>query len=321
MAQKRIIAVVGATGAQGGGLVRAIAADRRSDFIARAVTRHPDSEKARAVAELGTEVVQADLDDQASLERAFAGAYGVYCVTNFWEHFSAEKEIAQTTKMAHAAKAARAKHVIWSTLEDTRQWVPLADERMPTLQGRWKVPHFDGKGDADRIFADLDLPTTLLRTSFYWDNLIHFGMGPQPHDGHYAITFPLGHKRLAGIAVEDIGKAAYGIFNAESMYVGETIGIMGEALTGAQMAAQLSRALNVEIAYSNVSPDTYRSLGFPGADDLGNMFQVNRDFEAEYLANRDAALARKLNPELQTFHDWLERNADSIPIQATAATV
>lgn len=321
MAHRKVIAVVGATGAQGGGLVRAIGADPSSEFAARAITRDPNSEKARAAAELGAEVVHADLDDSASLERAFAGAYGVYCVTNFWEHFSPEKEIAQAANMAHAANAARVEHVIWSTLEDMRQWVPLEDERMPTLHGKWKVPHFDGKGEADAIFSELDLPTTWLRTSFYWDNLIHFGMGPQPRNGHYAITFPLGHKRLAGIAVEDIGKTAYGIFKAGSRYIGQTVGIMGEALTGAQMAAQLSEALNVEIIYNAVSPDAYRSFGFPGADDLGNMFQVNHDFEAEYLANRDPALARMLNPELQSFHEWAARNATSIPIQPPAVTV
>lgn len=320
MAQTRTIAVVGATGAQGGALVRAIAADPSGAFTARAITRDPDSDKARALAELGAEVVRADLDYPASLERAFAGAHGVYCVTNFWEHFSPEKEITQATNMARAAKAAGAEHVIWSTLEDMRQWVPLTDARMPTLQGRWKVPHFDGKGEADRVFGELELPTTWLRTSFYWDNLIHFGMGPQPYDGHYAITFPLADKRLPGIAAEDIGKAAYGIFKAGSRYIGETIGIMGEALTGAQMAAQLSRALAVEVVYNDVSADTYRSFGFPGADDLGNMFQVKRDFEAEYLANRDVALARTLNPELQTFAAWLERNAGEIPLQATAQT-
>lgn len=314
MASPKLIAVVGATGGQGGSLIRGIASDPGGDFAARAITRDPSSEKARAVAEFA-EVAQADLDDQASLERAFAGAHGVYCVTNFWEHFSPEKEIAQATNMARAAKAAGVKHIIWSTLEDMRQWVPLDDDRMPTLQGTWKVPHFDGKGQADAIFAEFDLPTTWLRTSFYWDNLIHFGMGPQKHNDHYAITFPLGEKRLAGIAVEDIGKAAYGIFKGDERYIGETIGIMGEALTGAEMAAQLSEALNVEITYNAVSPDAYRSFGFPGADDLGNMFQVKHDFEAEYLANRDVALARKLNPELQTFREWLKHNGAQIPLQ------
>jgi uncharacterized protein YbjT (DUF2867 family) len=315
MQTRKTIAIVGATGAQGGNLLRAIAADGDRQFTARAITRDPSSEKARALAELGVEVVHADLDDPASLERAFAGAYGAYCVTNFWEHFSPEREIVQATNMATAAKAVGTNHVIWSTLEDMRQWVPLDDPRVPTLKGNWKVPHFDGKGQADAVFADLDLPTTWMRTSFYWENLIHFGMGPQREDDHYTITFPLGDRSLAGIAVEDIGKAALGIFKAGDRHIGQTLGIMGEALTGKEMASQLSDALDKKIIYNAVTPDTYRAFGFPGAEDLGNMFQIKRDFEAEYLANRDIALTRELNPELKTFQDWLKRYAKDIPLE------
>jgi uncharacterized protein YbjT (DUF2867 family) len=87
MTGKKIIAVVGATGAQGGGLARAILADPGGGFAARALTRDPSSENATALAALGAEVVRADLDDQASVRAAFQGAYGAYCVTNFWEHF------------------------------------------------------------------------------------------------------------------------------------------------------------------------------------------------------------------------------------------
>lgn len=315
MNNKKVIAVTGATGAQGGGLVRAITADPAGGFTARAVTRDPDSAKARALAGLGAELVQADLDDQASLARAFDGAYGAYCVTNFWEHFSPDKEIAQARNLAGAARTAGVGHVIWSTLEDTRQWVPLEDDRVPTLSGQWKVPHFDGKGVADAVFAAAGVPTTWLRTSFYWDNFIYFGMGPrQDGTGGYVITFPLGDRRLPAIAAEDIGRCAYGIFRAGEEYVGQTVGIMGEALTGTEMARALSGALGVDVRYDAVPADTYRSFGFPGAEDLGNMFQINRDFEAECLAHRDRALARKLNPGLQTFRDWLDRNASNIPI-------
>jgi uncharacterized protein YbjT (DUF2867 family) len=179
MSDKKIIAVVGATGAQGGGLVRAIASDPSGGFIARAITRDADSAKARELAALGAEVVAADVDDAASMERAFAGAHGAYCVTFFWAHFSVEREMAGARNMAQAARSAGLKHVIWSTLEDTRRWVPLSDERMPTLQGKYKVPHFDGKGEADGYFRELGVPTTFLLTSFYWDNFVHFGMGPK----------------------------------------------------------------------------------------------------------------------------------------------
>src|ERR671914_468939 len=174
MPEKKIIAVVGATGAQGGGLVRAILADRSGTFAARAITRNPDSDKAQALRNAGAEVVQGDTDDQASIERAFEGAYGAFCVTNFWEHFSPERELAQARNMAQAAKNAGIQHAIWSTLEDTRKWVPLESDQLPTLHGKYKVPHFDAKGEADQFFRDLGVPTTFLLTAFYWENLIYF---------------------------------------------------------------------------------------------------------------------------------------------------
>jgi len=316
MSEKKVIAVVGATGAQGGGLVRAIAADDSSEFAARAITRDPGSEKGQALAALRVEVVQADLDDRASLERAFAGAHGVFGVTNFWEHFSPDKEIEQAGNIAEAAQAAGAKHVIWSTLEDVREWVPLDDDRMPTLNERWKVPHFDGKGEADKEFTGRGLPVTLLRTSFYWENMIYFGMGPQRgEDGVLAITFPLGDSRLASMAAEDIGKTAYAIFRAGDEYIGKTVSIAGEHVTGAGMAASLSKALGEEVRYNAVTPDAYRGFGFPGADDLGNMFQMNAEFEAECCGPRDLEATRRLNPELKDFDMWLAENKSRIPVE------
>ncbi len=316
MAEKKLIAVVGATGAQGGGLVRAIMSDKSGGFAARALTRKVDSDKAKELAWLGAEVVAADLDDVESLKRAFAGAYGAFCVTNFWEHFSPEKEFAQAKAMAQAAKQAGLKHVIWSTLEDTRKWVPLSDTRMPTLMGKYKVPHFDAKGEADQVFSELGVPTTFLLTSFYWDNLIHFGMGPKKGpEGKLLFTLPMDDKKLPGIAAEDIGKCALGIFKNGREFIGKTVGIAGEHLTGTQMAAALTKALGQEVRYNAVSPEVYRGFGFPGADDIGNMFQFKRDFESYFCGARNPAVARSLNPALQTFDTWLARNTSRIPLE------
>ncbi|HLB73264.1 MAG TPA: NmrA/HSCARG family protein [Sedimentisphaerales bacterium] len=316
MAEKKIIAVVGATGAQGGGLVRAILSDVSTGFTARALTRDVNSDKAKALAKLGAEVVAADVDDLESLKRAFKGAYGVYCVTFFWAHFSPEKEVAEANAMAKAAKHAGIEHVIWSTLEDTRKWVPLSDSRMPTLMGKYKVPHYDAKGEANQVFIELGLPTTFLLTSFYWDNLIYFGMGPKKGpDGKLAITLPMGDKKLPGMAAEDIGKCAYGIFKKGREFIGKTVGIAGEHLTGAQMAAALTKALGQEVRYNDVPPEVYRSFGFPGAEDLGNMFQFTRDFEQVYCGARNLDVARALNPSLQTFDRWLAQNKNRIPLE------
>jgi uncharacterized protein YbjT (DUF2867 family) len=317
MADKKIIAVLGATGSQGGSLVRAILSDPNGGFVARAITRDVNSDKARELAKLGAEVVAADVDDAKSLEGAFQGAYGVYCVTFYWAHFSPEKELAQATAMAHAAKRAGNEHVIWSSLEDTRKWVPLSDNRMPTLMGKYKVPHFDAKGEADQVFSGLGLPVTILLPSFYWDNFINFGMGPKRGpDGKLAITLPMGGKKLAGIAAEDIGKCALGIFKTGHEYVGKKVGIAGEHLTGAQIAAAFTKALGQSVHYNDVPPDVYRGFGFPGAEDLGNMFQFFRDFEEYFCGARNIETSRALNPSLRTFEAWLEENKNRIPLEA-----
>jgi uncharacterized protein YbjT (DUF2867 family) len=312
----KIIAVVGATGAQGGGLVRAILADKDGGFKARAITRNPDSDKAKALAKQGVEVVRADLDDVESLKKAFKGAYGAFCVTNYWEHLSPEKETKQAQNLAEAARDAGIQHAIWSTFEDTWKWVPLNDDRMPTLMSKYKVPHFDAKAEADKSFTELGVPTTFLLTSFYWDNLIHFGMGPKKGpDGKYAITMPMGSEKLPGMASADIGPCAYGIFKKGNEAVGKTIGVAGEHLSGREMADKLSKAMGIEIAYNEVDPETFRSFGFPGADDMGNMFQFKRDFPADYQGARPLKGTRALNPNLQTFDQWLAKNKDRIPLE------
>lgn len=217
--------------------------------------------------------------------------------------------------MAQAAHDQHLQHVIWSTFEDTRKFIPLSDNRMPTLQGKYKVAHFDGKAEANAAFTQLGVPTTFLLTSFYWDNMIYTGAGPKRGpDGKLAITFPMGDKKLPGIAAEDIGKCAYGIFQRGRELIGKTIGIAGEHLTGAQMAAALTNALGQEVRYNDVSPDVYRSFGFPGADDTGNMFQFKRDFEREYTGARSLQFSRSLDPELQTFAQWLSKNKNRIPL-------
>lgn len=311
----KLIAVVGATGAQGGGLARAILDDPSGEFALRALTRNPDGQAAQALKAKGAEVVQVDLDDPASVRSAFGGAWGAFCLTNFWEHFSAEKEMAQARNMAEAAKEAGLRHVIWSTFEDTREYVPLEDDRMPTLQDHYKVPHFDGKGAADQYFRDAGVPTTFLLTSGYFDNFIHLGWGPQKgEDGRLVVVFPTDDAKIPFIASEDIGRCAFGIFQRSDEYIGRTVGVAGDHVSGNEIASALSQALGREIAYQPVPPDVYRGFDFPGADDIGNMFQFKRDFTDIYREHRSVDESRRLNPQLKTLDAWLEENASRIPL-------
>ena len=315
MPQKKIITIFGATGAQGGGLARAILQDKNSEFAVRAVTRDPQSEKAKALRDLGAEIVTADLGHPESIRKAMEGAHGAFCVTFFWAHYSPEQEGAEAKSMAEAAKTAGVKHVIWSTLEDTRLKVPLHDDRMPTLMGKYKVPHFDGKGESNHFFTDSGVPTTFLLTTFYWENMLYFGMGPKKGaDGVLAITFPMGDKKLSGIAAEDIGKCAYGIFKKGESMIGKTIGISGEHISCKDMATALTKALDQEVRYNKVTPEMYRSFGFPGAEDLGNMFQYYQEFDTAFSDARDIKVAKELNPSLQSFEMWLNQNAKKMPL-------
>jgi len=315
------IAVVGGTGAQGSGLVRAILADPSRRFEAVVLTRSPDGAAARASAQAGAKLVTANLDDRASLVAAFAGVHGVYAVTNFWEHHSPERELRQAENLAQAAAQAGVKHLIWSTLEDTREFVPLTDTRMPTLMERYKVPHFDAKGEANAFFTAARVPTTFLYTSFYWDNLIHFGMGPQRNaEGQLVFALPIGSRVLPGIAASDIGACAFGVFARGDSMIGQSVGIAGEHLTGDEMAEALGRRLGEPVQYRSIPFAEYAAYGFPGADDLANMFQFKHDFNDAFVARRDIAHARELNPGLLDFAGWLKRDGAALMRSPEAAS-
>ena len=316
MGTKRTIAVVGATGTQGGSVARAILHDNSGSFALRALTRKPDGESARALARQGAEVVYADVDDVDSVKRAFAGAFGAYCMTDFWGgHGDPERERTQASTMAEAARCAGLQHVIWSTLEDTRRYVPLSDSRMPTLLGKYKVPHFDGKGEADEAFVRHGVPTTFFLTSFYWENFIRFpGMGLRTStSGDLVLAMPMADKKLPGIAVDDLGLCALGIFR-QTCSVGQRIGVAGEHLTCADIASKLTGALGRPVRYIDVDPADFGTWDFPGAAELSNMLQFKRDFQEVFCTARSVERSRQLNPALQTFDAWLSRHASEFTV-------
>jgi uncharacterized protein YbjT (DUF2867 family) len=312
MSDKRVVAVLGATGNQGGGLVNAILEDPDGPFTVRAITRDAGSAKARALAARGAEVVEADLDDVGSLRRAFTGAYGAFVVTNYWETMSPRVEFAQAGNAARAAKDAGVEHVIWSTLEDTRPELPLDDPRVPVLEESYSVPHFDAKAEADQVFLDLGVPTTFLRTTLFWEAFLQ-GSGPlRGADGRLLLVLPMADSPLAGIAAADIGRVALGIFKRGKEFIGETVSIAGEHLTGAQLAEAFAELYGEPVAYQPLSFDQFRALDIPAAAELGNMFQYYAEAADAFTGDRDLALVRSLHPELQTFRIWLARHKDAL---------
>ncbi|SEH92997.1 Uncharacterized conserved protein YbjT, contains NAD(P)-binding and DUF2867 domains [Mycolicibacterium rutilum] len=308
-----VIAVVGATGNQGGGLARAILTDPSSAFRVRAITRDATSAKARQLAADGAEVVSADLDDLDSMTRAFDGARGAFVVTNYWANRTPEEEAARTRAeaelhqaetAARAAKAAGVQHVIWSTLEDTREHFG-DDERVPTVEGRYKVPHFDAKAEADNFFTEHGVPTTFLRTTGFYEGFTSDLQPVRGEDGTLVLTLPMADKTMAAIAVGDIGRTALGIFKRGAEFVGETVSIAGDHLTGEQFAAELAAFHGEPVRYRPQTWDGFRALPFPVAVEMGNMFQYYAEDSERFVGVRDLDVVRSLNPELQSFRDWL----------------
>ncbi len=306
-----ILAVIGATGAQGGGLAQALLARTRPTFRLRALTRRPHA--AAALAAAGAEVMAADLDDLPSLQRAFTGVHGVFAVTNYWEHHSPAREQQQARHIAQAARQAGVQHLVWSTLEDTRQLSPVEDLRLPMLPGGYKVPHMDGKAACDGYFTELGVPTTFLRTSFYWDNLLHLGMGPvRAADGGLELVLPIGERKLPGIAAADIGACALALFEQGPSAIGQTVGVAGQHLGGQAMAATLAQVLGESVRFRALSFAELAEQGFPGAADLAHMFQYKHDFNAAVCALRPVAATAALHPGLLDFAAWAAHHADAL---------
>ncbi|KUI33890.1 nucleoside-diphosphate sugar epimerase [Mycobacterium sp. IS-1496] len=306
MTGQKIIAVVGATGAQGGGMARALLDD--GEFAVRALTRDPGSAKATALTQAGAQVVAADLDDEASLDAAFAGVHGAFVVTNYWAPVApddrrsrAQRELAQARAAARALERAGAGHVVWSTLEDTRGQF-ADDAAVPDVEG-YKVPHFDAKAEADAYFAGL--PTTYLRTTLFFENFVDSFPPSRGEDGTLTLALPIADQPLAGIAVDDIGRTALGVLQRGDTLAGQTVSIAGDMLTGDGYAAALTDALGEPVTYRPVPFDDFRAQGFPSAVEMGNMFQYYAENSAAFTGARDLDRVRELNPRLQSFRVWL----------------
>jgi uncharacterized protein YbjT (DUF2867 family) len=300
------IVVFGATGRDGAGVVRAILRDPRRRYRARAVTRRPDGAVARALAAAGAEVVAADLDVPATVLRAMDGAHGAYCTTTAREHGSPERELAHACSLAWAAKRSGVAHVVWSTFEDTRDFAPCGSV-MPIRKGRYNVPPYDVKGEANRVFVDAGVPTTLLYPSFRWEDLVARGLERQP-DGTLLLLLPFGEAPLPGIAAEDVGACAFAMFAAGEDAIGKAVGIAGEHLRGAELAAHLACALGRPVVHAPATPDAFAARPVDGAADLANLFRFKRDFAYAYAKARSVRCTRELHPAALTFAGWLAQH-------------
>jgi uncharacterized protein YbjT (DUF2867 family) len=307
MRSKKLIAVLGATGQQGGAVVQAFLEDPAHEFAIRAITRHGDCDKAQALKRAGVDVVYADLDDKASLAQAFRGAHGAFIVTNYAEHCNSEKELQQAQNAAEATKKANVKHVVWSSLEDTRKIIPETDHVIPWI-GKCRVPSFDAKGEANGYFRTSGVPYTIIDTSFYWDNLLRGMCIRVQEDESVVLTIPMGKKKLPGIAVKDIGRCVREIFKNPECYTGKEIALSSDHLTGYEMATTLSNILGKQVTYDPMTCDEFAQQLFVGAADLANTFRFFQEYNNEYIARRDVVATRKLHPRLLSFEDFVTEN-------------
>lgn len=287
-----VILVTGATGAQGGSVARHLL--ERDVFAVRALTRDPRGRQAEVLRELGADVVQGNLDDINSLRAAMGGCYGVYGVTNFWEHFDREYE--HGINLVDAVADAGVGHFVFSTLPSC---VDITGGALP-------VPHFDLKAKMEAYARQQDLPATYVHLAFFFDNFLNFTKPQKQADGTYSFGFPQGETLLAGIGAEDIGGAVATIFERRDEYLGQTVYLVGDDITADEYASIMTKLTGRTVRYNYIPRDAFAALGFPSAEEIANMFEFYRTFVPS--RQTDLAHTRELYAPVQTFETWLSKN-------------
>ncbi len=295
ISSKRIIAVAGATGAQGGGVVRAL--QEHGGYIIRALTRNP----AKA-AELADEVVEADFDRPETLRKAFEGVYGVFANTNSFAGPDID-EIAQGRAMVDATKAANVKHYIWSTLPNVSE----------ISGGKFQVPHFTNKAKVDAAVTSAGFDYfTFVEPPFYFQNLVSPMYSKQPGpDGTPTLRQPM-RRDSRGIHMGDItelGHVVTGAFEQpERAGAGQHLSLAGDLLSWDDIVAVL-RGHGHQIAYEEMSAEEWDSLNPWGAA-VREMFSY---FDAHTYFGPDASTKIALANEITTkpatnFDAWAAAN-------------
>lgn len=313
-----MICVVGATGKQGGAVVKALLDQKK--FSVRAVTRNPKSKQALKLIELGVDVVKADLADAGSLVNAFKGCYGVFAVTNFWADMNPETEKQQALNIAKAAKFNEIEHILWSTLEDTSKVMERAGARK---ENGYYVAHFDVKAEIDEMFRKSGVSTTCLITSFFYENWISFGAAD--YGNGYVIGMNMGKEKLSMMDLADFGRVVALIFSKPE-YKDQTLGFSSDELTGDEIAAIMSKHTKgeigneesfVEIGYNAMSDaDVEKAMGF----EMANMFTYYRNGVKEMRELRPTAISEKLT-KVTKFDAWFAANADRMPLKRQESAV
>ena len=303
MTNRRAILVTGATGAQGGSVARHLL--KGGEFRVRALTRSPESAKAAALRQAGAEVVKGDLDDLRSVRAAAEGCYGVFGVTNYWEHF--DKEYQHGKNLVDAVKGAEVEHFVFSSLPHVKA----------LTNGALEAPHFDQKGEIEEYAREVRPGSTFVHVAFYYDNFLTFFPLKDQGNGTFGFGFPQGDTPLAGVAVDDVGGVVAAIFARPGRFRDKTVGIVGDDLPPAKLAEIMTHVLGKKVVYTHIPREVFASFGFPGADDLANMFEYNR----LYIRNRkvDLAQSRSLYPAMHSFETWMKAHRGEFHLEPQVA--
>uniref|UniRef100_A0A4X1VRY3 NmrA-like family domain-containing protein 1 n=1 Tax=Sus scrofa TaxID=9823 RepID=A0A4X1VRY3_PIG len=280
MAERKLVVVFGATGAQGGSVAQTLLED--GTFRVRVVTRNPRQRAAKELRLQGAEVVQGDQDDEASMEGALTGAHAAFIVTNYWENCSQEQEVKQGKLLADLAKRLGLRYVVYSGLENVKK----------LTAGRLAAGHFDGKGEVEEYFRDIGVPMTSVRLPCYFENLLSAFLPQKAPDGKsYLLSLPMGDVPMDGMSVTDLGPVVLSLLKMPEEYVGQNIGL------------STCRHTRKTVRDAKTTPEDFEKLGFPGAQDLANMFRFYT-----LKPDRDIELTLRLNPKARTLEQWLEQH-------------
>jgi uncharacterized protein YbjT (DUF2867 family) len=277
---QQTILVAGATGQQGGAVARHL---RGGGFAVRALTRDPDGDKAQALRMGGSEVVRGDLSDRASLDAALEGVYGVFSMATPFEQ-GMDAEVLQGKTLGDAARAAGVRHYVYSSVGGAER--------------RSGVPHFETKWQVEEHLRSLDLPMTIVRPVYFFENFGGWGLQPQEGGEGFTLAMPLSpDATLQSVAVDDIGAFVARAFAAPADWAGRELELAGDELPLAGYAAAIGRDLGAPVAYFQVPWEALKEQN----EDIYLMY---RFFEREgYQA--DIAALRAEYPGLHTFEQWL----------------
>lgn len=294
MLQKKTILVTGATGAQGGSVAKALL--QTDGYAVRIFTRRPSSPKALQLQAMGAKVFAGDMQNVTQLEEAMDGCYGVFGVTDYWEHF--EQEYSLGLNLIEAVAVSGIQHFVLHTAPDYKA----------LSGGEFSVPQCDIKAALRRFSQELRLPATYLQVPFYYENFLNFFALKKDQYGVFQFGFPQGHAKMAMVSVSDVGAIVAKIFSDSENYVYRTLTAVGADEPCQVYAATMTKVLGMPVHYNHVPLELYGRLGLAGAEELGNMFEVQR----RYVGSREADLKEscRINPAMQSFESWLIKNRE-----------